>query len=92
MSDSSIELSVWLLKANGVDAVPSLSQVKTTRSRLEDNYGVRSIETQGALGHVYTMNSIPDLITQVCRFYIFTDLSIHRLNFRNGRIRKSDLS
>ena len=49
----------------GVPKLPNLPAMKAVMTRLQDKYSVKTIQYQGALGHIYYANDISFLISQV---------------------------
>ena len=64
---------LWSYKAFGVNQIPSDDHVKTVAQVLQHLYGVSTISFKGALGHVYYLNNVLQLIAQVSR------VALHRL-------------
>lgn len=48
-----------------VNDVPSLSQRQKMNEILQKYCGINTLRYEGALGHIYYLNSISDLIAQV---------------------------
>lgn len=65
-SERQIDILLWLLRVNNVDDVPSVKSVKRIEDTIQRLCGIRSIPYDGALGHRYYVNSLADLIQQVC--------------------------
>jgi hypothetical protein len=66
-SERQIDILLWLLRVNNMDNVPSVKSVKHIKDTIQRLCGIRSIPYDGALGHRYYVNSLPDIIRQVCR-------------------------
>lgn len=71
-SDKDFQVLTWLLAANGVDYVPSISQMKSQQEELRKHFSVKTKKYNGALGHTYYVNSLAGIISQVR-----TNLSLH---------------
>src|SRR5882672_426411 len=54
------------LKVNDVDDVPSVKSMQTLNAMLQKMCRVDSIKYKGALGHLYHVNSLSQIIAQVC--------------------------
>lgn len=65
-SHRQLDLFLWLLKVNGVDDVPSVKTMQNVNAALQKMCGVESISYNGALGHRYFVNSLSQIIAQVC--------------------------
>lgn len=65
-SQRQLDLFLWLLKVNDVDEVPSVKSMQTLNSLLQSMCGIESIPYKGALGHNYFVNSLAQIIAQVC--------------------------
>ncbi|KAG1813074.1 hypothetical protein DFJ58DRAFT_720359 [Suillus subalutaceus] len=63
-SERQIDILLWLLQVNNVDNVPSVKSVKLIKDTIQQLCGIRSIPYDGALGHKYYVNSLPDIIQQ----------------------------
>ncbi|KAG2126284.1 hypothetical protein DEU56DRAFT_743067 [Suillus clintonianus] len=63
-SERQIDILLWLLRVNNVDDVPSVKSVKLIKDTIQRLCGIRSIPYDGALGHKYYVNSLPDIIRQ----------------------------
>ncbi|THU99664.1 hypothetical protein K435DRAFT_818510 [Dendrothele bispora CBS 962.96] len=64
-SEKQLDLLMWLLHINQVPAeVPSVDSMKALNERLQKLYGINSIRKQGALGHVYYVNDLAQIIAQ----------------------------
>ncbi|KAG1806360.1 uncharacterized protein HD556DRAFT_1428515 [Suillus plorans] len=59
-----IDILLWLLWVNNVVDVPSVKSVKLIKDTIQRLCGIRSIPYEGALGHRYYVNSLPDIIQQ----------------------------
>jgi hypothetical protein len=64
-SQKQLDLFLWLLKVNDVDDVPSVKSMQSLNAALQGMCGIESIKYKGALGHMYYMNSLPQIIAQV---------------------------
>lgn len=70
-SHRQLDLFLWLLKVNDVDDVPSVKSMGTLNDLLQKMCGIDSIPYKGALGHNYYVNSLSQIISQVCvRLYL----------------------
>jgi hypothetical protein len=65
-SQRQLNLFLWLLKVNDVDDVPSVKSMQTLNAMLQKMCGIDSIKYKGALGHTYYVNSLAQIIAQVC--------------------------
>ncbi|KAF8919278.1 hypothetical protein CPB85DRAFT_1529674 [Mucidula mucida] len=63
-SHKQLDLFLWLLSANSVPDVPSVKSMQTLNKHLQKLCGIESIRYDGALGHVYYVNSLADIIAQ----------------------------
>ncbi|KAJ6503838.1 hypothetical protein C8R45DRAFT_894926 [Mycena sanguinolenta] len=63
-SHRQLDLFLWLLKVNGVDDVPSVKSMQTLNAALQKMCGIDTIAYDGALGHKYFVNSLPQIIAQ----------------------------
>ncbi|KAJ7710473.1 hypothetical protein B0H17DRAFT_914738 [Mycena rosella] len=63
-SHRQLDLFLWLLKVNQVDDVPSVKVMQNLNSALQKMCGIDSIPYNGALGHKYYVNSLPQIIAQ----------------------------
>ncbi|KAI0309831.1 hypothetical protein OF83DRAFT_1179167 [Amylostereum chailletii] len=63
-SDAQMEMILWAMAILGVNDLPSVSWLKDLSADLQEEYGIRTLRYQGALGHVYYANSIADQIVQ----------------------------
>ncbi|KAK7464371.1 hypothetical protein VKT23_006538 [Stygiomarasmius scandens] len=63
-SSRQLDLFLWLLRVNGVQDVPSVKSMKDLNSKLQALYGIETYKYKGALGHVYYVNSIADIVAQ----------------------------
>jgi hypothetical protein len=61
-----LDLFLWLLKVNDVDDVPSVKSMQALNIMLQKMCGVDSIKYKGALGHTYYVNSLAQIVAQVC--------------------------
>jgi hypothetical protein len=67
-SQRQLDLFLWLLKVNDVDDVPSVKAMQTLNDMLQKMCGIDTIKYKGALGHIYYVNSLAQIIAQVCTF------------------------
>ncbi len=77
-SHKQLDLFLWLLSANSVPDVPSVKSMQTLNEHLQKLCGIESIHYNGALGHVYYVNSLADIIAQVS----FIDISVSHSDVR----------
>ncbi|KAJ7923558.1 hypothetical protein B0H13DRAFT_1707124 [Mycena leptocephala] len=63
-SHRQLDLFLWLLKVNQVDDVPSVKAMQHLNAALQKMCGIDSIAYNGALGHKYYVNSLPQIIAQ----------------------------
>jgi hypothetical protein len=66
-SERQMDILLWLLRVNNVDNVPSVRFIKLIKDTIHRLCGIRSIPYDGALGHRFYVNSLSDIIRQVCR-------------------------
>ncbi|KAG2050212.1 hypothetical protein BDR06DRAFT_1011386 [Suillus hirtellus] len=62
--DPVIDILLWLLRVNNVVDVPLVKSVKLIKDAIQQLCGIRSIPYEGALGHRYYVNLLPDIIRQ----------------------------
>jgi hypothetical protein len=74
-SQRQLDLFLWLLTVNDVDEVPSVKSMQTLNAMLQKMCGVDSIKYKGALGHTYYVNSLSQIIVQVCMSLVSAVLS-----------------
>ncbi len=55
----------WAMQVLGVPHVPSPGVMRDTINLLQSQCGIRTIQYQGALGHVYYANDLCAMIAQV---------------------------
>jgi hypothetical protein len=60
-----MDVILWALRAFGINSVPSTDILKKLDRQLQELYGIRTHRYEGALGHVYYMNNLSDMIAQV---------------------------
>jgi hypothetical protein len=65
-SDDNLDVLIWLLKANDVQATPSLRQLKVGRVLISKLCGVEVKQYMGKLGHTYYVNRPGSIIQRVC--------------------------
>lgn len=65
-SHRQLDLFLWLLKVNNVDDVPSVKVMQSLNESLQKMCSIESIPYNGALGHKYYVNSLAQIIAQVC--------------------------
>ncbi|KAI6042116.1 hypothetical protein EDC04DRAFT_2878613 [Pisolithus marmoratus] len=63
-SDVQLQVILWGLSILGVDNVPSTRMLKDIDSSLQSQYGIPSVQYEGALGHIYYINHLPSIIAQ----------------------------
>ncbi|KAG2029934.1 hypothetical protein BDR03DRAFT_1017715 [Suillus americanus] len=61
-----INVLLWLLQVNNMDNVPSVKSIKLIKDTIQQLCGICSISYDGALGHRYYVNWLPDIIRQSC--------------------------
>ena len=61
-----IDVMHWLLKANSASQVPASKTIQLHNAALHNMCGVRSFQYTGAFGNTFYVNSLADLISQVC--------------------------
>lgn len=57
---------MWAMELLNVDYLPSVSTLKALSADQQEAVGIRTLRYDGALGHVYYVNSMADTIAQVC--------------------------
>jgi hypothetical protein len=62
LSQSQLELFLWLLKVNNVDNVPSVKSMQELNAMLQKLCGIDCIAYDGALGHKYYVNGLSQII------------------------------
>ena len=67
-----IDMMHWLLKANSASQVPSSKTIQQHNAALHNMCGVRSLQYTGTFGNTFYVNSLADLISQVCQTYLLT--------------------
>ena len=70
-----IDLLSWLLTANGVPNVPSVKSMQHLCKKLQRSWGIETIPYNGVFGHKYFVNSISDIIAQVCKWFLIYSLA-----------------
>ncbi|KAJ7844241.1 hypothetical protein B0H14DRAFT_2585305 [Mycena olivaceomarginata] len=63
-SHRQLDFFLWLLKVNRVDDVPSVKAMQGLNAALQKMCGIDTIAYNGALGHKYYVNSLPQIIAQ----------------------------
>ena len=63
------------MQSLGVHRLPTIHSTKAIMMRLQNEYSVKTIRCQGALGHVYYVNDIACLISQVIYYFALHQLS-----------------
>ncbi|PBK79410.1 hypothetical protein ARMGADRAFT_1049148 [Armillaria gallica] len=63
-SHEQLDLYLWLLEANKVDDVPSVKSMQALNERLQKMCGIDTMRKKGALGHLYYLNSLSQIIAQ----------------------------
>ncbi|KAJ7195401.1 hypothetical protein B0H12DRAFT_1299784, partial [Mycena haematopus] len=76
-SHRQLDLFLWLLKVNKVADVPSVKSMQTLNAALQKMCGIDTILYNGALGHKYYVNSLPQIIAQARHFTIRPHLSFY---------------
>jgi len=61
-----MEIISWGMAVLGIDNLPSISLMKDISDDLQQSYGIQTHRYEGALGHIYYVNSLADQIAQVC--------------------------
>jgi hypothetical protein len=64
-SDAQMDIISWGLRVFGIDDIPSVDVLKELDAELQEIYGINSIQYEGALGHVYYVNNLEEIIAQV---------------------------
>jgi hypothetical protein len=65
-SEQKMDILLWLLQMNGSQDIPSVRSVKYLQKKLQNEIGISTLEYNGKLGHKYFVNSLHDIIRQVC--------------------------
>lgn len=85
-SDTQLELLLWLLQVNGIDNTPSVKVMKEEQKHLQELAGIDTRKYKGALGHVYHVNDIGQIIAQVSVYcFLATSLTDQRPYLGNGQ-------
>ncbi|KAI0309567.1 hypothetical protein OF83DRAFT_1296195 [Amylostereum chailletii] len=63
-SDADMEVLLWLLVVNGVNGVPSISQLKASSALLDGLCGIEIRRCMGKHGHVFYLNTLSSIIKQ----------------------------
>lgn len=66
---------LWLLETNNVPGVPSKYKITKSSSSLHLTHGIRTRSHLGAFGNLYYVNSIADIISQVCHYLVLHGFS-----------------
>lgn len=61
-----MDIIMWAMELLNVDYLPSVSTLKALSRDQQEAVGIRTLRYDGALGHVYYVNSLADTIAQVC--------------------------
>ena len=64
-SQRQLDLFLWLLTVNGIEDVPSVRSLGGLNAALQHACGIDSLAYKGALGHVYYVNSLSQILAQV---------------------------
>ena len=64
-SDKQHSMFEWALQGFGVSKVPNERAIKIVMDQLQNDYSIKTIHYQGALGHVYYANNLAQIISQV---------------------------
>ncbi|EEB93803.1 hypothetical protein MPER_07497, partial [Moniliophthora perniciosa FA553] len=62
--DQILELFLWLLKVNGVNNIPSVYQMKSINSKLQQWIGVETLQRTSPFGNVYHVNNLSPIVAQ----------------------------
>lgn len=65
-SHRQLDILLWLLNVNGISDLPSIRGMQNLNKILQTMHGVSTLKYEGALGHTYYVNSLADIIAQVC--------------------------
>jgi hypothetical protein len=71
-SETQLQGILWLLGVNHVRELPSVRQMKKLNMMLQNICGINTIPYNGILGHIYHVNSLSQILAQVCT--IISDL------------------
>ncbi|KAJ3989861.1 hypothetical protein F5890DRAFT_1561385 [Lentinula detonsa] len=63
-SDRQLEVISWALRITGTPEVPSMSGMKEIQKMLDTVCGIRTLKYHGALGHIYYVNSLEDIVSR----------------------------
>lgn len=61
-----LDLFLWLLRVNGVHDVPSTKTMKALYEVIQNMCGIDTIKYEGKQGHPYHVNSLGQILAQVC--------------------------
>ena len=64
-SQRQLDLFLWLLTVNGIEDVPSVRSMVGLNAALQRVCGIDTLPYKGALGHVYHVNSLSQILAQV---------------------------
>ena len=64
-SDKQTSAICWAMSSLGVSSLPSQYVLKNSTNKMHAKYGIRTIRYEGALGHIYYVNDLLQLIAQV---------------------------
>ena len=65
-SHKQLDLFLWLLWINNVDNVPSTKSLNLLNKILQNSCGIDKLAYKGKLGHHYHVNSMAQILAQVC--------------------------
>ena len=81
-SETQLQGILWLLGVNHVCDLPSVRQMKKLNTMLQNICGIDTIPYNGILGHIYHVNSLSQILAQVCT--ISSDLLLFIVNLLLG--------
>jgi hypothetical protein len=73
-SERQVDLLAWLLTANGVANIASAKSMKFFNKILQESCGTRTIGYTSPFGNHSYVNSLCDIIAQVCIYLSFNTL------------------
>ncbi|KAJ4473242.1 hypothetical protein C8R41DRAFT_968057, partial [Lentinula lateritia] len=72
-----LDLFLWLLRVNGIEDATSVKTMKDLDTKLQNLYGIQTYKYKGAFGHLYYVNSLADIVSQMCNPQVRDHLSFY---------------